>query len=116
MHLLHTQAIVGSNPTISTKQCPRRWTDFGLRSRKKRFDTVRGLQQSCVSAEMVYSSTAVEAKGSSPLEVRKTFSMVLLEVRILPYTPNNCARSSIGLEHMPTKHEVGDSISSERTK
>ena len=66
--------------------------------------------------EQGYSSAAVEAKGSSPLEVRKTFSMVLLEVRILPYTPNNCARSSIGLEHMPTKHEVGDSISSERTK
>ena len=40
-----------------------------------------------MDAETVDSSTAVEAKGSSPLEVRKTFSMVLLEVRILLYTP-----------------------------
>ena len=47
-----------------------------------------GAPSLCVSAETVDSSTAVEAKGSSPLEVRKTFSMVLLEVRILLYTPS----------------------------
>ena len=42
----------------------------------------------CVNAEMVDSPTAVGVKGSSPLEVRKTFSMVLLEVRILLRTPS----------------------------
>ena len=42
----------------------------------------------CVNAEMVDSPTAVGVKGSSPLEVRKTFSMVLLEVRILLHTPS----------------------------
>ena len=42
----------------------------------------------CVNAETVDSWTAVRVKGSSPLEVRKTFSMVLLEVRILLHTPS----------------------------
>ena len=42
-----------------------------------------------MSAETVDSSTAVGAKGSSPLEVRKTFSMVLLVVRIHPHAPNS---------------------------
>ncbi len=41
-----------------------------------------------MNAETVDSLTAVEVKGSSPLEVRKTFSMVLLEVRILLHTPS----------------------------
>jgi hypothetical protein len=41
-----------------------------------------------VNAETVDSWTAVRVKGSSPLEVRKTFSMVLLEVRILLHTPS----------------------------
>jgi len=41
-----------------------------------------------VNAETVDSWTAVRVKGSSPLEVRKTFSMVLLEVRLLLHTPN----------------------------
>lgn len=37
---------------------------------------------------MVYSWTAVQAMGSSPMEDRKSFSMVLLEVRILLYEPS----------------------------
>jgi hypothetical protein len=37
---------------------------------------------------MVDSPAAAGAKGSSPWEDRKSFSMVLLEVRILPYTPS----------------------------
>lgn len=41
----------------------------------------------CVSAETVYSPAAAGVKGSSPLEVRKTFSMVLLVVRFHPHTP-----------------------------
>ena len=41
-----------------------------------------------MDAETVDSPTAVGVKGSSPLEVRKTFSMVLLEVRILLHTPS----------------------------
>ena len=61
VHLLHTEPGVSSNLTVTTKQC--------------------------ANAETVDSLTAVEAKGSSPLEVRKTFSMVLLEVRILLCTP-----------------------------
>lgn len=40
-----------------------------------------------VNAETVDSPTAVGVKGSSPLEVRKTFSMVLLEVQILLHRP-----------------------------
>ena len=40
-----------------------------------------------MNAEKVDSPTAVGVKGSSPLEVRKTFSMVLLEVQILLHTP-----------------------------
>ena len=47
-----------------------------------------GAPSLCVSAETVDSPTTVGAKGSSPLEDRKSFSMVLLEVRILPYTPS----------------------------
>ena len=41
-----------------------------------------------MNAETVDSPTAVGVKGSSPLEVRKTFSMVLLEVRILLRRPS----------------------------
>ena len=41
-----------------------------------------------MSAETVDSLAAAGAKGSSPLEVRKTFSMVLLVVRLHPYTPS----------------------------
>jgi len=37
---------------------------------------------------MVDSPAAAGAKGSSPLEDRKSFRMVLLEVRILPHTPS----------------------------
>lgn len=44
----------------------------------------------CVDAATGRRRTAVRAKGSSPLEVRKTFSMVLLKVRILLYTPRIC--------------------------
>jgi hypothetical protein len=40
-----------------------------------------------VNAETVDSWAAARVKGSSPLEVRKTFSMVLLEVRLLLHTP-----------------------------
>ena len=42
----------------------------------------------CVNAETVDSPTAVGAKGSSPLGVRKTLSMVLLVVRIHLHTPS----------------------------
>ena len=55
----------------------------------------------CVTADMVDSPTAVGVKGSSPLEVRKTFSMVLLEVRILLHTPSLC--SKVGLGHSVVK-------------
>jgi hypothetical protein len=50
------------------------------------FDTTPGASL-YVSAETVDSPTAVGAKGSSPLEVRKTFSMVLLVVRLHPHIP-----------------------------
>ena len=54
-----------------------------------------------VNAETVDSPTAVGVKGSSPLEVCKTFSMVLLEVRILLHTPSLC--SKVGLGHSVVK-------------
>ena len=41
-----------------------------------------------MNAETVDSPTAVGVKGSSPLEVRKTFSMVLLVVRLHLHTPS----------------------------
>ena len=42
----------------------------------------------CVNAETVDSLTAVGVKGSSPLEGRKPFSMVLLAVRVHLHTPS----------------------------
>ena len=47
MHLLHTETIVGSSPTLTTKQCPRSsvWTRASRYEREgRRFESFRGRQ------------------------------------------------------------------------
>lgn len=92
--------LVGSSPTLGTKNAQSRASDYlGELTERQcacllnrvhgNVTEVRSLYSPpkvCVDAGTVDSSTAVEAKGSSPLGGGSLLSMVLLEVRILLHT------------------------------